>query len=410
MEFGRILAQHARLSLKVGLPRVAEHGREVTAEASRSWFDLNRIKQSLNPAGHRPQGHAEVQAFAELGSEEALKLAALASERLQVRKFAAMQQPMTAERATELAQIDNPAQLFTELEALSPTQLRQLAELEPGTIDALENVLLQRQMTWLRTVNASLAPFGVKADGAIKSWESSLGTLERWTEENAAAGRVTTNNDAIPATLGDLHDLNRARVNTPDFDPTTMRRMVRGVQDDLQAAFPDRQFKFTVRDLTSSETMADPTALYKGRIHLRIEEVTDGVRRDAFELQVGPKHLASFFERPWALAGTEARGNLHDTVYKGLARLKEPEHFAAIGKQWAHKPELPAEAAAQNGRAVVNSIISEYRNQLNDLMLGLQQGQSLLDKPASKALRTQIDDIARTLKGSANVPESLRLR
>ncbi|HEY9899607.1 MAG TPA: hypothetical protein V6D00_10540 [Pantanalinema sp.] len=307
---------------------------------------------------------------------------------------------MNAERAARLAKL-NGAAFFDEIKAMPVEKLKELAKLEPAVIDRFDVLLESRQRVGLRDINAALAKHGVKASGPTKQWESALGKAQKESLRQAASGAKTF------TSLGDLHDLNRARVNVTRFQPEKLRAMADDVMNELKTRYPDRQFRFVLKDEgLADEVLRNPDQLYKGRINLRIHDVTGGVQGGAFELQLGPQQVTDFWEKPFRIGQGPNDFNLHDAVYKGVDAIKQPEDLARVGRAFNPAKPLAADEALAAGKAAVAGTMDAYKLQLADALAQAEAGVPL-NYAGTRALRDRIATIYHALEDSPTRPPGL---
>lgn len=322
-------------------------------------------------------------------------------------KAAEAARAMNAERAAGIAAIDDPARFMDELRYLSPDKLRQLAEHQPQVVDKFAAALEHQQRTMLGDINEVLAARGLEASGPVKQWKSLLGKLDKDAAENVAKGAKLPDGNPMPATIADMNDLTRARLNTPNLDPAQLRTIVGDLEAHLRRKYPDRDFKLVVKDATDARTMGNPDAMYKGRINVQIHDVTGGVKRGAFELQLGPRHLTEFWDTPFAVSQGGPRLNIHDAVYKGTGRIADDAQFAAIGRHFQPGRALSDADAIAMGRQVVDAANAEYKAQLAAAIDQAQRGTPAFDFQATQTLRLGLARIREALQGQPGVPEGL---
>lgn len=334
-------------------------------------------------------------------------LAARAERDLLAGKVAEAGRAMTPLRAARMLQEEEGA-FYQEVAYMGPSRLRELARVEPRAVDRFGSVLDVEQQAWLRDVNQALAPFQVRADGPVKTWASMLGKLDRNTESNRLRGRLLADGSPVPASPGDLHDLTRARVNTPSLDPALLHRMVEHVQAVLPEKRPLSVLHFVVKDYATPKLLQDPAAPYKGRIHLIVEDVTGGIKHRAFELQLGPGHLTEYWDRHFKVQGTHQDFDIHDAVYKGIGALSRPEHLERLGRAMNPDQALSPSEAVAAGRRTVDAVIQEYQRQLNSAVDQAIAGTPRLDYAATAHLREQIGAVFRALEDMPDLPEGLQ--
>lgn len=338
-----------------------------------------------------------------------VRLLAAESERdLLAGKAAELKRPMTAGRAALIFKEPDVGTFRRELGYMAAPKLRELARLEPRVPERFASVLAEEQAAWLRDVNQALETSGVRADGPVKSWYSMLGKLDRYTETNLTRGRLLADGSPVPATPADLNDLTRARVNLPRLAPALLHRLVATVQAALPEKRPLCALNFVVKDYASEAVLEDPTVAYKGRVHLIIEDVTGGIKRGAFELQLGPRHLTEYWDRHFKVAGTNQDFDLHDSVYKGVAALSRPEHLERLGRGMHPGVAMTPAEAVSAGRRVVDGVVAEYQRQLAAAVDQARRGTPSLDYDATEPLRTMIGRVFHALQGAPDLPEGLQ--
>lgn len=336
------------------------------------------------------------------------QLAALSQEDLQTGKLAELERPMTAARAARLLQEPETKVFYRTIGYMTAPKLRELARLEPTAPVRFAKVLAGEQKAWLQDMNQVLGTFGVRADGPVKSWYSMLGKLDRNTEENRLRGRLLADGSPVPATPGELNDLTRARVNLPKLDPALLHRMVEHVQATLPQKRPLCALNFVVKDYATDAILRDPAAPYKGRIHVIVEDVTDGIKRGAFELQLGPKHLTEYWDRHFKVAGSNQDFDLHDGVYKGVGALSLPRHLEKLGRGLNPGKVMAQGEAVTAGKQVVAEVLAEYQRQLESAVSQATAGTPELDYGATATLRARIGEVFHALAGETDLPEGLK--
>lgn len=339
---------------------------------------------------------------------DARSLAERSEQDLLAGKLAELKRPMTAERAARLLKQPDSKAFYRELGYMAPPKLRELEQLEPKVAERFSSVLASEQKAWLRDVNQALGTFKIKADGPVKTWYSMLGKLDRNTEGNQQRGRLLADGSPIPATPGELNDLTRARVNLPKLDSALLHRIVAHVQQTLPEKRPLCALHFVVKDYATEAVLKDPAAPYKGRIHLIIEDVTGGVRRGAFELQLGPKHLTEYWDRHFKVPGSNQDFDLHDAVYKGVGAITRADHLETLGRAMNPEKALTQAEAVAAGKRVIERAVEEYQRQLNAAMDQALAGSPELDYAATQPLRELIAAIFNALAHERNLPEGLK--
>ncbi|MBU6427509.1 MAG: hypothetical protein KGR26_00720 [Cyanobacteria bacterium REEB65] len=291
---------------------------------------------------------------------------------------------VTSALAARIDRVRNPALFFGKIQDLTVLQLKALAKYQPHIIDHYYQVLSDRQAAWLTDLNGILAKTGLAAVGKPKAWQRALDTIE---------ASATGGFHSWKSKLGDLSDLTRARIDTPTYDPAGYRQLAQHITAGLTRLHPDRRYQVETTDYTS----APADALYRGRIHLTIREV--GQSTPAFNLQIGPRGLSQFLDTPMALPGNPGQTALHDVLYKGIARMHDAAHFAAIGRYVAKDPGLGEAQATRLGQGFVAGLLSRYRAEL----------QAALHKPAvpSRHLRLIMATVCKALADQPDLPMGL---
>lgn len=307
---------------------------------------------------------------------------------------------MNAERAVQIAKLNGPA-FFNEIKAMPVEKLRELAKLEPTVIDKFDTLLESQQRIGLRDINAALAKHGAKASGPTKQWESALGKVQKDSIKNAAIGF-----DSF-ASLGDLNDLNRARVNVSSFRPDQLRAMADDVTNEFKTRYPDRQFRFVLKDEgLADDVLRDPERLYKGRINMQIQDVTGGAKGSAFELQLGPQQVTDFWDKPFKIGDSPNAFNIHDAVYKGVWTIDKPDDLARVGRAFNQGKSLSADEAIAAGKAALSETMAEYKAQLADVLKQAEAGVPL-NYADTQPLRNRITTIYHALEDSPTRPQGL---
>lgn len=328
-----------------------------------------------------------------------------AFETLKARKIAEAAATLTPARAATLAGLE-PTALVEQLKYMAPARLRELSALQPGVVATYERQAAATQAEWLGIINPTLAPFGVQAEGRAKSWQSMLGRLDKNSEKFARKGWTLPDGRPMPSTLVDLHDPSRGRIDLPGLDPRELKRMARAVEDGL-ARVPGRQFSVKLWDRTTPELLADSRELYRGRLHLRIEDITGGVPRGAFELQLGPKSVSQFMDQRFSIPGLDGREfSIHDGIYKGVAMLRDERHLEAIGRDRLGTTRVSRSEAVREGQVGVNKALGAYREQLDAALDCARTGRPF-DYDRTLNVRKRIARITKALDGHAEVPEGL---
>lgn len=307
---------------------------------------------------------------------------------------------MNAERAAQIAKLNGPA-FFNEIKAMPVEKLKELAKLEPTVIDKFDTLLESQQRIGLRDINAALEKYGAKASGPTKQWDSALGKVQKDSARLAASG-----SDSF-ASLADLNDLNRARVNVPKFNPDQLRLMADDVMHELKTRYPEKQFRFVLKDEgLADDVLRDPERLYKGRINMQIQDVTGGTKGSAFELQLGPQQVTDFWDKPFRIGDSPNGFNIHDAVYKGVDTIKAPDDLARVGRAFNPGKALSPDDAVSAGKAALAETMGAYKEQLTSAMAQAEAGVPL-NYAGTQGLRDRIATIYHALEDSPTRPQGL---
>jgi len=324
------------------------------------------------------------------------------------RKWQMSARSIDATFARNLARIEKGSSFWQGLGILDATQLRRAAELEPALRDRFASEARQRQQGWMTALHEILTPRGLIATGKEKAWDRTVSKLTHLEQAQGRRGFIARSVPREPMTILDLTDVARARIDLPDLRPTEMRRLVNDLKEELQERFPGKTLAFEVRDTARRPTVRNAEAVYKGRIHLRVQDVTGGRLNDAFEIQLGPRQLTRFWDTPFGTPGLTGTTNIHDAIYKGVSRLENPEHVIQLGTAFSTRPISP-DRAHLRGIEVIEETIDLYQAALMDAMQAATLG---VDFPPSRGqllLTERIGEIRKALAQEAGLPEGLAL-
>ncbi len=302
--------------------------------------------------------------------------------------------------ASEIMGATDADAVYDKLRGLTAKQLRAAAAASPGVVDRFDALVRSKQANWITRLDDVLKPLGLSASGPVKSWDAAISKLDRWSAENAASGKG-------PATLGELNDLTRARIDTDVLSHDRFLLTLVQLRQNLQKANPESDFQFVTRDYAQIRTLSDRSAKYRGRVNVTINERVDGKLKWAFELQIGPSGLSKFWEHPFRIAGSNHDFSLHEAVYKGICRLEDADQFARIGHHLNRGKALTFQDAVTAGRQAVRRATTEYENQLDHAIADLRMNRPV-DYGRTADLREQVAAIVLALKGYPRVPAGLQ--
>ena len=334
------------------------------------------------------------------------RLAAAAQASHVARKWHVSTRAVDAHFAHELVSTRCPREFWQKLGVLTPAQLRGVEALEPGIRDRFASEAREQQTMWMTALRDVLKSNGVVASGREKAWDRTLAKLDHWENLTRNHGFRATNTAIEPASILDLTDIARARIDLPAHRPTEMRRLVNDIKDALQERFPHRTLAFETRDSARRPTVMNAEAIYKGRIHLRVKDVTGGRIHGGFELQLGPRQLTRFWDTPFQTPGLAGSTNVHDAIYKGVSRLEQDPHLERLGRAFS-QGTISAEHALNSGIAIVEQTIDLYQEALHDAMKSAIEGNSTTGSAGLARLHDRIGQIRKALQPFKDLPEGL---
>lgn len=313
---------------------------------------------------------------------------------------------LTPERAARLVQLPDDQAFYDQIKYMAPEKLRTLARLEPSAAAKFDAYAARAQRDWMKLVDPILQPLGLQAHGAPKHWESMLGRMDRNSEKFARRGRTLPEGRPMPSTAVDLHDISRGRVDLPTLDPRQLRTVARTLEEGLNR-IPGRSFSVSLWDRTTPQVLGDSHELYRGRLHVRVQDVTGGVPRGVFELQLGPRSLSEYWDRSFQIPGVPEREfSIHDAIYKGIATIQGDSQLEAIGRDRLHGAPVSRAQALQEGQSGVAKALNAYEQQLQAALDVAREGKSF-DYDRTLDVRKRIAKIYKAVQGVAPLPEGL---